>query len=80
MEELQRIKLTEGIQRELDTIDSSIQEHIAQFVKNIQDQRTQAVATLLRGYLADKEHPKDADIKIEDGELIFFSKGEVKPN
>lgn len=76
MEELQKIKMSEGLLYEITLIDEALNNQIQQFVQQIQAQRTTAVSSLVKGYLIDKDYPKDTDIKIEDEHIIFLAKKE----
>ena len=76
MEELQKIKMSDELLHEITLIDEALNNQIQQFVQQIQTQRTTAVSSLVKGYLIDKDYPKDTDIKIEDEHIIFLAKKE----
>lgn len=71
-----KIKMSEGLINELDQLEQSLNHQIQQFVDQMQKQRIQFIGSLIKGYLADKEYPKDADIKIEDGYIVFLDEEE----
>lgn len=68
--------MSEGLINEVDQLEQSFNHQIQQFVDSLQRQRAQIIGSLIKGYLVDKEYPKDADIKIEDGYIIFLDKEE----
>lgn len=80
MKELQKIKMSDELLHEITLIDEALNNQIQQFVQQIQAQRTTAVSSLIKGYLIDKEYPKDTNIKVEDEHIIFLDKEESDSN
>ena len=72
--------MSEGLLNEITAIDEALNDQVQQFVQQIHAQRTTAISSLIRGYLVDKEYPKDTNIKVEDEHIIFLDKEESDSN
>lgn len=72
------IKITEELLEEFDKVDQELNKEIQGFVYHVQQQRAQAIGALIKGFLSDKDYPKDKQISIKDGYIIFLDNEEIQ--
>lgn len=72
------IKITEELLEEFDKVDQELNKEIQEFVYHVQQQRAQAIGALIKGFLSDKDYPKDKQISIKDGYIIFLDNEEIQ--